>query len=55
MMLITFLLYLPWLPIFRGNIGGGPAARPFLPDYLLAIFRWLAFGATVEAEAVGDR
>ncbi len=53
MMLITFLLYLPWLPIFRGNIGGGPAARPFLPDYLLAIFRWLAFGATVEAEAVG--
>lgn len=52
MMLAVFLLYLPWLPIFLGNIGGGSAARPFLPDYLLNVFRWLAFGATVEAETV---
>lgn len=52
MMLAVFLLYLPWLPIFLGNIGGGPAERPFLPDFLLDVFRWLAFGFTVEAEAV---
>jgi len=52
MMLAVFLLYLPWLPIFLGNIGGGPTERPFLPDYLLSVFRWLAFGHTVEADAV---
>jgi len=52
MMLSVFLLYLPWLPIFLSNIGGGPTERPFLLDYLLAVFRWLAFGHTVGAEAV---
>jgi mannosyltransferase len=52
MMLAVFLLYLPWLPIFLGNIGGGPVERPFLPDYLLDVVRWLAFGHTVDAEAV---
>ncbi|PID85064.1 MAG: hypothetical protein CSB13_09990 [Chloroflexi bacterium] len=52
MMLAVCLLYLPWLPIFLRNIGGGPAARPFLPDYLLAVFRWLAFGHTVTGEEV---
>lgn len=51
MMLAVFLLYLPWLPIFLGNIGGGPGERPFFPDFLLDVFRWLAFGHTLEAEA----
>ncbi len=52
MMLAIFLLYLPWLPIFLGNIGGGPGERPLFTDYLPAVFRWLAFGHTVMAEEV---
>ena len=50
MMLATFLLYLPWLPIFLGNIGGGPTERPFLPDFLRDVVGWLAFGHTVATE-----
>ena len=51
MMLAVFLLYLPWLPIFLGNFGGGPTERPFLPDFLRDIIRWLAFGQTLSTEA----
>jgi hypothetical protein len=47
MMLITLLLYLPWLPIFLANVGGGGAIRPSLLPFLADTLFWLGFGSTV--------
>ena len=47
--LLALLLYLPWLPIALGqvtswpNTGGGQSS---IPDALVTILRWLAFGIT---------
>ncbi|MBP6472488.1 MAG: glycosyltransferase family 39 protein [Chloroflexi bacterium] len=47
MMLVTLLLYLPWLPTFLANVGGGGAARPSLLPFLADTLFWLGFGLTV--------
>ncbi|MBK8984531.1 MAG: hypothetical protein IPM39_00380 [Chloroflexi bacterium] len=47
MMAVVFLLYLPWLPTFLANVGGGGAIRPSLLPFLADTFFWLGFGATV--------
>ena len=46
-MLVTLLLYLPWLPTFLANVGGGGAARPSLLPFLADTLFWLGFGLTV--------
>jgi mannosyltransferase len=53
LMLAVFLLYLPWMPTFLANVGGGGAVArpPFLP-FLADVAFWLGFGATIEATAV---
>ena len=51
MMFVTLLLYLPWLPIFLANVGGG-AARPFAPQFFTEAFFWLGFGPTLAPTAV---
>ncbi len=50
MMFATFLLYLPWLPIFIRQAGGRPGARPLFGAFLLDGARWLSFGATIDVE-----
>ena len=50
MMLATFLLYLPWLPIFIRQTGGRAGVRPSLSAFLLDSARWLSFGATIDVE-----
>ena len=47
MMLVTLLLYLPWLPTFLANVGGGGAVRPSLLPFLADTFFWLGFGPTI--------
>jgi mannosyltransferase len=47
------LLYLPWLPIFLRQAGGGAAPRPPLLAFLHDSLRWLLLGETVMAGALG--
>ncbi len=47
MLLLMFLLYLPWLPIFIRQTGGRPGVRESFPVFLWDSGRWLAFGETV--------
>ncbi len=47
-MILTFLLYLPWLPIFIGNFGSDVvgSGQPVLP-YVRDMIWWMAFGRTL--------
>ncbi|MCB8985786.1 MAG: glycosyltransferase family 39 protein [Ardenticatenaceae bacterium] len=47
MMLITLLLYLPWVPTFLANVGGGGATRPSFLPFLADTLFWLGFGLTI--------
>ena len=47
MMVLIFLLYLPWLPIFLRQAGGRPALRAPLLQFIGDSIRWLAFGETI--------
>ena len=47
MMVLIFLLYLPWLPIFWRQAGGRPAIRTPLFQFLWDSIRWLSFGGTI--------
>ena len=46
-MVLIFLLYLPWLPIFWRQAGGRPAIRTPLFQFLWDSIRWLSFGGTI--------
>jgi hypothetical protein len=48
---MPFLLFLPWLPTAVRHLGW-PAERAFPPDALSELVRYLAFGRTIETEAV---
>ncbi|MCP4417604.1 MAG: hypothetical protein GY805_13350, partial [Chloroflexi bacterium] len=48
LMLITLLLYAPWLPIFLQQFSGDPIRRPQIVEFATAVSRWLTFGATIE-------
>lgn len=51
MMLASFLLYLPWLPIFIRQAGGRSAIRPALGNFLEESATWLTAGPTGFPEA----
>ena len=52
-MFATLILYLPWMPTFLANMGGGGAGgRPAFLPFLADVAFWLGFGATIEATAV---
>ncbi|MBE7531009.1 MAG: hypothetical protein HND44_03725 [Chloroflexi bacterium] len=53
MMLVTLLLYAPWLPIFAQQFGVDDLGeRGSLPVFLLTAVSWMTFGATIAAETV---
>src|SRR5690606_3396019 len=49
MMLLTFALYLPWLPIFLRQAGGRPGDDIPITDFLSAATRFTALGPAGEA------
>lgn len=51
LILATFLLYAPWLPIFLDQFGSDPVSRPPVADFVTAVSQWLTFGATIESVA----
>ena len=51
LMLATFLLYLPWLPIFLRQTGGRGADPIPASTFLTNAARWLVLGETVPADA----
>lgn len=50
-LIVAFLLYLPWVPIFARQVGGRTADGLTLASFLNDAARWLALGATVEPES----
>ncbi len=50
LMLATFLLYVPWLPIFLDQFGSELISRPGIVDFVTAVSHFLTFGATIEVE-----
>ena len=53
MMIATLLLYAPWLPIFLVQFSSEAVKRPSLLPFLLDVWEWLLFGATVGETVVG--
>jgi uncharacterized membrane protein len=51
-MFLILLIYAPWLPIFIRQATGKASSRVALPSFLLESGKWLAFGPTIELEAV---
>lgn len=49
MMVVVFLLYAPWLPIFFQQTGGRMGQRGSILEFAWASIRWLAFGETIAA------
>ena len=50
LMLATFLLYVPWLPIFLDQFGSDSINRPGIWEFVTAVSHFLTFGATIELE-----
>jgi mannosyltransferase len=53
MMIVTLVLYAPWLPIFLVQFSSEPVKLPSLFPFLQNVWQWLLFGATVGEVAVG--
>ncbi len=51
-MVVVGLLFAPWLPVFWRQVGGRTGVRPPVGAFIAESGRWLAFGATVTADAV---
>lgn len=47
-LIVAFLLYLPWVPIFMRQVGGRAVDGLALEAFLTDAARWLALGATIE-------
>jgi mannosyltransferase len=48
MMAASFLLYLPWVPIYWQQAGDRPPLRTPIPDFLIESLSWSALGSTIE-------